>query len=124
VVGGYAGTPERLSLLLGTYDGDTLTYVGQTMSIPPGEAAELTRSLKWLSCEDSFGHGPTPGYSRWDSHRFEEWFPLRPMLVCEVAFTRLDGHFLRHSARFVRWRPDKSPAECTLALLRSRTRPS
>jgi hypothetical protein len=35
--------------------------------------------------------------------------PLRPVLVCEVAFSRLDGHFLRHSAHFVRWRPDKRP---------------
>jgi ATP-dependent DNA ligase len=114
VVGGYAGTPERMSLLLGAYDGDSLTYVGQTVAIPSEDAAEVGRWLETLSCEDSFGHGPTPGYSRWNSHRFDQWFPLRPMLVCEVAFTRLDGHFLRHSARFVRWRPDKDPAECTL----------
>jgi ATP-dependent DNA ligase len=76
VVGGYAGTAERMSLLLGAYDGDSLTYVGQTVAIPRKEAAELMRSLQSLSCEESFHHGPTPAYSRCDSHRFDEWFPF------------------------------------------------
>jgi ATP-dependent DNA ligase len=115
VVGGYTGTTDRLSLLLGGYDpAGSLTYVGQTVSLPPAATAQLVPFLKALTCDHSFGKGPTPGYSRWDSHRFEEWIPLRPLLVCEVAFSRLDGHFLRHSARFVRWRPDKMPAACTL----------
>jgi bifunctional non-homologous end joining protein LigD len=103
VVGGCAGTADRLSLLLGAYDRDgSLAYVGQTAAIPAAAAAALAGALQSLACEESFGSGPSPGYSRWDSHRFEEWVPLRPVLVCEVAFSRLDGHFLRHSARFVR----------------------
>jgi ATP-dependent DNA ligase len=118
VVGGCAGTGDRLSLLLGAYDENgSLAYVGQTTAIPAAAAAKLAGALESLACEESFGSGPSPGYSRWDSHRFEEWVPLRPVLVCEVAFSCLDGHFLRHSARFVRWRPDKRPEDCTLELL-------
>jgi ATP-dependent DNA ligase len=64
----------------------------------------------------TFG-GLVTGWLGWLSHRFEEWLPLRPVLVCEVSFSRLDGHFLRHSARFVRWRPDKRPEHCTLDTL-------
>jgi ATP-dependent DNA ligase len=45
VVGGYAGTAERMSLLLGAYDENgSLIYMGQTVAIPLEEAAELTRS--------------------------------------------------------------------------------
>jgi ATP-dependent DNA ligase len=118
VVGGCAGTGDRLSLLLGAYDENgSLAYVSQTTAIPAGAAAELPGALKSLACEESFDSGPSPGYSRWDSHRFEEWVPLRPVLVWEVAFSRLDGHFLRHSARFVRWRPDKNARDCSLESL-------
>jgi ATP-dependent DNA ligase len=118
VVGGLVGTPPHTSLLLGAYDRDgSLTYVGQTTAVPAEVAAELAAALRTLATERSFADGPAPGYSRWGSHRFEDWLPLRPVLVCEVSFSRLDGHFLRHSARFLRWRPDKSPQQCTLAAL-------
>jgi ATP-dependent DNA ligase len=40
--------------------------------------------------------------------------PLRPALVCEVAATQVDVDRFRHPARFVRWRPDRDPASCTL----------
>jgi ATP-dependent DNA ligase len=120
VVGGCAGTGDRLSLLLGAYDGNgSLAYVGQTTAIPAGAAAELAGALQSLACEGSFGSGPSPGYSRWDSHRFEEWVLLRPVLVCEVGSSRLDGRFFRHAAHFVRWRPDKRPEDCTLESLRA-----
>jgi len=39
--------------------------------------------------------------------------PLRIELVVEVAYEGLqNGNRLRHPARFVRWRPDKTPEEC------------
>jgi ATP-dependent DNA ligase len=50
-----------------------------------------------------------------------ETVPLRPELVCEVAFDhwqgdgdrpRAGGRF-RHGTTFLRWRPDKPPRECT-----------
>ena len=54
----------------------------------------------------SFGHvamEPGQGLS---------WEPLRPELVCEVAFDHLQGDRFRHAATFRRWRIDRSPADC------------
>jgi hypothetical protein len=100
--GSPVGPPKPLSLLLGAYDTrGALLHVGRTLGIPPAEADALLRSLAQLACDgDTFAEWPRPGLSRWDSHRFDEWVPVRPALVCEVSFSRLDGHFLRHSARF------------------------
>jgi len=39
--------------------------------------------------------------------------PLRCELVAEVTFENLTAGRFRHPARFVRWRPDKDPGECT-----------
>ena len=46
-----------------------------------------------------------------------DWVPLAPKRVCEVAYTQLDGHRLRHPAKLVRWRPDREPASCRLEQL-------
>jgi ATP-dependent DNA ligase len=117
VVGGITKSPSgRVSLLLGAYDDQgLLIYVGRTSALPLGDAS--LRMIEELFCEASFAPWPKPGLSRWDSHRFDDWQPLHPMLVCEVSFSHIDGHFLRHSARFIRWRPDRNAAQCTLSLL-------
>jgi len=39
--------------------------------------------------------------------------PLRPEKVAEVAYDQMEGERLRHAARFLRWRPERDPAECT-----------
>jgi ATP-dependent DNA ligase len=115
VVGGLTRSPTgRVSLPLGAHDDQgSLIYGGRTSAVALEDAT--LRILKELLCEESFAPWPKPGLSRWDSHRFDDWQPLRPALVCEVSFSRRDGHFLRHSARFVRWRPDKDAAQCTLS---------
>ena len=51
--------------------------------------------------------------SRWSSERSGEWEPLRPELVLEVRFDHVTGGRFRHGTKLVRWRPDKSPAQCT-----------
>src|SRR5207249_4911830 len=57
--------------------------------------------------------GRMPGaQSRWNAGKQLAWEPLRPELVCEVAFDHLQGDRFRHATQFVRWRPDKPPAEC------------
>ena len=50
--------------------------------------------------------------SRWNRGKDLSWQPLRPELVCEVAFDHLQGDRFRHAATFKRWRPDRSPASC------------
>jgi ATP-dependent DNA ligase len=117
VIGGLTRSPSgRISLLLGAYDEQgALIYVGRTSAIRLGDTT--VAMMEELFCNQSFAPWPQPGLSRWDSHRFDDWQPLQPALVCEVSFSRIDGHFLRHSARFIRWRPDKNAAQSTLNLL-------
>jgi ATP-dependent DNA ligase len=43
---------------------------------------------------------------------------VRPELVCEVAYDHMQGDRFRHAGRFLRWRPDKRPRDCTYAQLR------
>jgi len=37
--------------------------------------------------------------------------------VCEVRYDHLQGRRFRHATHFLRWRPDKSPRDCTYAQL-------
>jgi ATP-dependent DNA ligase len=34
--------------------------------------------------------------------------------VCEVEFDHVSGGRFRHGTRFLRWRPDKDPRQCTM----------
>jgi ATP-dependent DNA ligase len=47
----------------------------------------------------------------------QDWTPVAPELVCEVAFDQLDDHRFRHPARFRCWRPDRDAASCRLEQL-------
>lgn len=53
------------------------------------------------------------GVSRWSSGKDADWVPVRCELVAEVTYENVTAGRFRHPARFVRWRPDKSPASCT-----------
>jgi ATP-dependent DNA ligase len=123
VVGGYRlakGGKGVGSLLLGLYDdGGVLHNVGFTSAFKAKERVELLERLRPLEGGDSFGHGRTPGGpSRWSQGRDMSWVPLRPDLVCEVAFDHMQGDRFRHGTRFLRWRPDKDPRSCTYDQLR------
>jgi len=118
VVGGYRLSKSGDgvgSLLLGLNDGQgVLHHVGHTSSFKAAERRDLLAELKPLEGGTSFGHGRTPGGpSRWAQGRDASYVPLDPVLVCEVSFEKLQGDRFRHAARFLRWRPDKSPTECT-----------
>ena len=39
--------------------------------------------------------------------------PLRPERVVEVRYDHMEGVRFRHTAQFVRWRPDRLPQSCT-----------
>ncbi|HEX6007860.1 MAG TPA: ATP-dependent DNA ligase, partial [Burkholderiales bacterium] len=52
------------------------------------------------------------GQSRWSAGKDLSWEPLRIERVCEVKYDHLQGDRFRHAALFLRWRPDKPPAEC------------
>ena len=116
---GYLG-----SLLLGLYDGEgELHYVGHTSSFDAATRRRLQESLQPLregaekfwdrSGSESWARMPG-GQSRWSRSKGEgEWIGVRPELVCEVAYDKLQsGHRFRHATGFRRWRPDKPPGQC------------
>jgi ATP-dependent DNA ligase len=109
------------SLLLGLYDRKgTLHYVGHTSSFSAAERKELIVKLKPLQVDvpesewDSYSSGRMPGgLSRWSRGKDLEWVTVRPELVCEVAYDKLEaGERFRHATRFLRWRLDKPPKKC------------
>jgi ATP-dependent DNA ligase len=115
------------SLLLGLYDSaGTLQHVGVTsaftMAVRRQLAADLAplrdRALEghpwraWASADEVTGRMPG-GHSRWSAGKDLSWEPLRIERVCEVKYDHMQGDRFRHAAVFLRWRPDKAPADCT-----------
>jgi len=118
VVGGFRyneGKPVVGSLLLGLYDDDgKLNHVGFTSSIPREDKPALTKKLEKLIGPPGFTGNAPGGPSRWSTARSAEWQPLEPRLVVEVSYDRFSGDRFRHGTRLMRWRPDKSPKQCTM----------
>lgn len=117
VVGGFRyASKERLvgSLLLGLYDTEgRLNHVGFTSGFARLDRAALTQELEALVAPPGFTGNAPGGPSRWSSERSAAWQPLKPKLVAEVRFDQVtDGRF-RHGTKFIRWRPDKAPRQCT-----------
>jgi ATP-dependent DNA ligase len=118
VVGGFRyGQGSKLvgSLLLGLYDEKGLLHhVGFTSSIHQSEKAALTAKLEKLISPPGFTGDSPGGPSRWTTERSSEWQPLRAQLVAEVRYDHATGGRFRHGTKFLRWRPDKKPRQCTL----------
>jgi ATP-dependent DNA ligase len=118
VVGGFRyGAKERLvgSLLLGLYnDAGQLDHVGFTANIKAAEKGALTAKLEQLVKEPGFTGNRPGGPSRWSTERSGEWQPLDPRLVAEVQYDHFSGGRFRHGTKFLRWRPDKHPRQCTI----------
>ena len=60
--------------------------------------------------------------NRWGTGELEE-MPLRPELVVEVRFDKLEKSRFRHGTKLVRFREDKDPAQCTWREVRPSRRP-
>lgn len=136
VVAGYRlhkSGPVVGSLLLGLYDdGGTLQHVGVSAAFPMKRRAELVAELEplrmddvaehpWAAWSDEAAHETArlPGApSRWSAKKDLSWIPLRPERVAEVAYDHMEnGVRFRHTARFRRWRPDRSAESCTYGQL-------
>jgi ATP-dependent DNA ligase len=118
VVGGFRyneGKPVVGSLLLGLYDRKgVLHHVGFTSTIKREDKPALTKKLERLVAPPGFTGNAPGGPSRWSTERSSEWRPLRPKLVVEVCYDHFSGERFRHGTRLLRWRPDKSPKQCTM----------
>jgi len=128
VVGGFryaAKKKEVGSLLLGLYDdGGLLHHVGFTSAIPAAERLDLTELLEELIEAPGFTGNAPGGPSRWNTERTTQWQPLKPKLVVEVRYDQVTGQRFRHGTALLRWRPDKSPKQCTFEQLAPELRPS
>ncbi len=103
------------TLLLGLYDdnGETI-YVGSAAVAASRHAAIAEQVLPLLD-DTSSRRFSEP--NRWGGSGLEEQ-PLRPELVAEVRYDKVQGHRFRHGTKLLRFRPDKNPAACTWAELR------
>lgn len=115
------------SLLLGLYDdAGVLHHVGVTSAFTAamrrqlaGELAPLRKDAlanhpwrDWASVGDDTATRMPGAQSRWSAGKDLSWEAVRPERVCEVKYDHLQGDRFRHAAIFLRWRPDKPPADC------------
>jgi ATP-dependent DNA ligase len=125
VVGGFRyaqGTREVGSLLLGLYNEQgKLDHVGFTSTIAHKDRAALTKKLEKLRKPPGFTGNAPGGPSRWSTERTGEWEPLAPKLVV-VRYDHVTGNRFRHGTKLLRWRPDKSPKQCTFEQLQQEAR--
>ncbi len=128
VVGGfrYAEKKQEVgSLLLGLYDeAGLLHHVGFTSALKAEDRPALTERLEALIEAPGFTGDAPGGPSRWATARSTEWQPLRPELVVEVRYDQVTSRRFRHGTGFLRWRPDKSPKQCTFDQLAPGLKPS
>jgi ATP-dependent DNA ligase len=118
VIGGfrYASKGKLLgSILLGLYDrAGLLNHVGFCSSFNGQQKKELTPKLEALIKPPGFTGQAPGGPSRWSTERSAEWKPVANKLVVEVQYDHFTGGRFRHGTKFLRWRPDKAPKQCTL----------
>jgi ATP-dependent DNA ligase len=122
VVGGFRYASRRRvvgSLLLGLYDSDgLLDHVGFTSGFSDADREALTPIVERLRGGEGFTGRAPGGPSRWSTARSAEWEPLKPSLVVEVSYDHFTGGRFRHGTKFLRWRPDKAPRQCTMTQIR------
>jgi ATP-dependent DNA ligase len=110
------------TLLLGLYgDGGSLDFVGHCSGFPAPVRRELEATLPEMQEPGFLSDKRIPGgQSRWSRGKELEWNPVRPELVCEVRYDKLEGNRFRHGTRFLRFRPDKDADQCTWSQVRPR----
>ena len=103
--------PDRLAtLLLGLYREDGgLDYVGSA-AIGARNHDEIAARVLPLLDESNERRFSEP--NRWGTDGLEET-PLRPELVAEVRYDKVQGNRFRHGTKLIRFRSDKDPAQCT-----------
>jgi ATP-dependent DNA ligase len=130
VVAGYRvhkSGPDALgSLLLGLFDDrGVLNSVGVVGAFPMATRRSLFTELQplvttfddhpwnWAAHEQGERTPRKNETSRWNAGKDLSFVPLRPERVVEVRYDYMEGNRFRHTAQFVRWRPDREPESCT-----------
>jgi ATP-dependent DNA ligase len=112
----WKGSNEAIAtLLLGLYrDDGGLDYVGSCAVAPRSRAEVAARVLPLL---DPVSESRFSEPNRWGTGELEE-AALRPELVVEVRYDKIQGSRFRHGTKLLRWRDDKDPRACTWRELR------
>jgi ATP-dependent DNA ligase len=103
--------PQQLAtLLLGLYreDGET-DYVGSA-AVGARHHDEILDRVRPLLDETNDRRFSEP--NRWGTGDLEQT-ALRPELVAEVRYDKVQGSRFRHGTKLIRFRPDKDPQQCT-----------
>jgi ATP-dependent DNA ligase len=104
------GRSTIATLLLGLYDDDGhLDYVGSA-AVGAKNQAEIAAKVLPLVDKKSDRRFSEP--NRWGTGELEE-AALKPKLVVEVRFDKLEKRRFRHGTRLIRFRPDKNAKDCT-----------
>ena len=108
--------PDRIAtLLLGLYREDGgLDYVGSA-AVAASKHDQIAAQVVPLIDERSERRFSEP--NRWGTGDLEET-AVKPKLVAEVRYDKVQGNRFRHGTRFLRFRDDKDPKDCTWLELR------
>jgi ATP-dependent DNA ligase len=98
------------TLLLGLYrDDGGVDYVG-SCAVGARMRDEVAKRVLPLVDESSERRFSEP--NRWGAGELEE-SAVRQELVVEVRYDKVQGSRFRHGTKFIRWRDDKDPHDCT-----------
>ena len=114
--------PEKIAtLLLGLHrDDGGLDYVGSA-AVAASKHDQIAGRVLPLIDEKSDRRFSEP--NRWGTGELEEQ-AVKPELVAEVRYDKVQGNRFRHGTRFLRFRDDKDPKDCTWRELRPPRSPS
>jgi ATP-dependent DNA ligase len=103
--------PDRIAtLLLGLYGDDgEIDYVG-TAAVAPARHDEIAKRVLPLLKDAPERRFSEP--NRWGGGELEE-DAVRPEVVVEVRYDKVQSHRFRHGTKLIRFRDDKEPAQCT-----------
>jgi ATP-dependent DNA ligase len=114
------GRSKIATLLLGLYaDDGHLDYVGSA-AVGAKRHDEIAALVLPLLDERNDRVFSEP--NRWGTGDLEQ-VALKPELVVEVRFDKLEKSRFRHGTKLIRFRPDKDPAQCTWREVRPPRKP-
>jgi ATP-dependent DNA ligase len=118
------------SLLLGLHrDDGELVFVGVVGAFTAARRRALLAELQplvttldghpwdWGEAGATARTPQSSAASRWSAGKDLSFVPLRPERVVEVRYDHMEGDRFRHTAQFVRWRPDRESRSCTFEQL-------
>jgi ATP-dependent DNA ligase len=106
---------EIATLLLGLFrDDGEVDYVG-TCAVAASRRGEVAKRVLPLVEPDKTEQFSEP--TRWGTGDLEQAW-VRKELVVEVRYDKVQGNRFRHGTKWLRWRDDKDPRDCTWRELR------